>query len=99
MKIETQMHMIGIELTLHLYEVGSLKAKRRIVRSILDHTHHRFGISNAEIGYLDSFGRSSLGFGVVTNNLRNGEKILQKIINYIDKQAEVEIISVEWLEI
>lgn len=93
------MKLMGIELTLHLYSVHSLKEKRRIVRSILDHTHHRFHISTAEISYLDSLGRSSLGFGLVTNNLQNGEKILQKVINYIDEQSEVEIIDIDWLEI
>lgn len=93
------MHLIGIEVTLHLYYVNSLKEKRRIVRSILDHTHHRYEVSTAEVSYLDHFGRSGLGFGLVTNDLKTGEKILQKIINYIDQQSEVEIIDIEWLEI
>lgn len=90
--------MVGIELTLHLYEVASLKEKRRIVRSILDYIQHHFHISTAEIGYLDSLGRSTLGFGLVTNNLQNGEKVLQQVINYVDEQATVEIITIEWLE-
>lgn len=92
------MQLIGIEVTLHLYSVGSLKEKRRIIRSILDHTRHRFQISTAEIGYLDSLGRSSIGFGIATNNLQNGETILQKVINYIDEQDAVEIIEIQWLE-
>ncbi len=97
--MEKNMHLIGIELTLHLYDVGSLKEKRRIIRSILDHTHHHFHISTAEISYLDSLGRSALGFGLATNNLQTGEKVLQKVINYVDQQTEVEIINVDWLEI
>lgn len=93
------MHLIGIEITLHLYYVTSLKEKRRIVRSILDYTHHHFHISTAEIDYLDNLGRSSLGFGLATNNLQNGEKILQKVINYVDEQSEVEVIDIQWLEV
>lgn len=93
------MHLVGIEVTLHLYYVGSLKEKRRVIRSILDHTHHRFQISTAEIGYLNHLGRSRIGFGIATNNLQNGEKILQKVINYIDEQTEVEIIDIQWLEV
>lgn len=92
------MQLIGIEVTLHLYYVGSLKEKRRIIRSILDHTRHRFQISTAEIGYLDRLGRSSIGFGIATNNRQTGEKILQKVINYIDEQDAVEIIDIQWLE-
>lgn len=96
--MKANMYLIGIEVTLHLYYVDSLKEKRRIIRSILDHTQHRFQISTAEIGYLNSLGRSSLGFGIATNSLQNGEKILQKIVNYIDEQSEVEIIDVQWHE-
>ena len=94
-----KMHMLGIEVTLHLYSVHSLKEKKRIIRSILDHSHHRYKVTNAEIYYLDSLSRSSVGFGLVTNNLKIAEKILQKVINYIDQQPEVEIIEVSWLEI
>lgn len=98
MMVKNNMQLLGIEVTLHLYYVDSLKEKRRIIRSILDHTHHRFQISTAEIGYLNSLGRSSIGFGIATNNLQNGEKILQKVINYIDEQSAVEIIDIQWLE-
>lgn len=91
--------MLGIEVTLHLYAVNSLKGKRRILRSILDHSHHRYKVTNAEIGYLDNLSRATLGFGLVTNNLQTAEKILQKVINYIDQQSEVEIIRIDWLEI
>lgn len=93
------MHMLGIEVTLHLYAVNSLKEKRRILRSILDHSHHRYKVTNAEVGYLDNLSRATLGFGLVINNLQTAEKILQKVINYIDQQSEVEIIRIDWLEI
>lgn len=92
------MYLIGIEVTLHLYYVDSLKEKRRIIRSILDHTQHRFQLSTAEIGYLNSLGRSSLGFGMATNDMQKAEKILQQVINYIDEQSAVEIIDIQWLE-
>ena len=91
--------MLGIEVTLHLYSVHSLKEKRRILRSILDHTRHRYKVSNAEVTYLDNLSRAGLGFALVTNDLTTAEKILQKVVNHIDQQAEVEIIEVEWLEI
>lgn len=96
--MKNKMHLVGIEVTLHLYHVESLKEKRRIIKSILDHTRHRYAITTAEINYLDSLRRSSLGFGVVTNNLQNGETILQKVINHIDQQSEVEIIEIDWLQ-
>lgn len=91
--------MLAIEVTLHLYTVNSLKGKRRILRSLLDHTHHRYKVTNAEVGDLDSLSRSTLGFGLVSNDLTTAEKILQKVINHIDQEDEVEIIEINWLEL
>lgn len=93
------MHMVGIEVTLHLYNIYSLKEKRRIIKSILDHTRHKYQISTAEVGNQDSLDRSMLGFGLVSNDFQNAKTILQKVINYVDIQSEVEIIGIEWLEI
>lgn len=92
------MVLIGIEVIIHLYAIDSLKEKRRIVKSITDHVRSRYKISAAEVTYLDNLDRAGLGFGVVSNQLKQGEAVLQKVINYIDIQAEVEIIEIQWLE-
>lgn len=93
------MHLVGIEVTLHLYHAASLKGKRRIIKSILEHTRHRYHISTAEVGEQDHLGRSILGFGIVSNDFQNAKRILQKVINYIDELSEVEIIEINWLEV
>lgn len=93
------MYLVGIEVTLHFYYVESLKGKRRIVKSIVDHVRSRYKISAAEVGHLDSLDRGSLGFGIVSNNRQHAETILQKVINHIDIQSEVEIIEIEWIEV
>lgn len=93
------MHLIGIEVSLHFYHAPSLKEKRRIVNSILDTTRHKYEISTAEVKDHDSLVRGSLGFGLVTNSLKHGDAVLQKVINYLDIQSEVEITNIDWLEI
>lgn len=92
------MVLIGIEVILHLYAVDSLKEKRRIIKSILDHVRSRYKISAAEVDYLDSLDRSAVGFGVVSNDRMQAESVLQTVINHIDIQSEVEIIEINWLE-
>lgn len=92
------MHLMGIEVTFHFYHLESLKDKRRIVKSIVDHVRSRFKISAAEVGYLDSLERGALGFGVVSNSRKHGETVLQKVINHIDIQSEIEIIEIDWIE-
>ncbi|MDN6730889.1 MAG: DUF503 domain-containing protein [Atopostipes suicloacalis] len=93
------MHLLGIEVTLHLYSVQTLKEKRRIIRSILDRTHHKLKVSNAEVSYLDNLSRAGLAFAMVSNNPQVAEKILQKVINLIDQLSEVEIVEIEWVEL
>ena len=94
-----EMHIVGIEITLHLYHVQSLKEKRRILRSILDRSHHKYKVTNAEVGYLNSLSRSNLAFALVSNDPQTAEKILQKVINSIDLLSEVEIINIDWVEL
>lgn len=93
------MHLVGIEVVLHFYSVESLKGKRRIVKSIVDHVRSRYKISAAEVDHLDSLDRGSLGFGLVTNSRKQAEKVLQKVINHLDIQSEIEIVEIEWLEV
>jgi len=92
------MHLLGIEVSFHFYYIESLKEKRRIMRSIIDHVQSRYKISAAEVGYLDSLERGAIGFGVVSNSRKQAEKVLRKVINHIDIQSEIEIIHIDWIE-
>lgn len=92
------MHLIGIKVTVHFYYVASLKEKRRIIKSITDRVRHKYKISAAEVDYLDSLDRGSLGFGIVSNNRQHAETVLQKVLNQIDTISEIEVIEVEWYD-
>ncbi len=92
------MILVGIEVILHLYAVDSLKEKRRIVKSITDHVRSRYKISAAEVANLDSLQQATLGFGIVSNSVKQAETVLQTVINHIDIQTEVEIIKIHWIE-
>ena len=91
------MYLVGIEVKIRFYSVHSLKEKRRIVKSILDKTRHKFKISTAEVDYHDSLDQAALGFGIVTNNHKHAETILQKVINQIDTESEAEIYNIDWI--
>lgn len=92
------MHLIGIKVIFHIYYAESLKEKRRIIKSITDRVRHKYKISAAEVDYLDSLDRGSLGFGVVSNNKQHAETVLQKVLNQIDSISEIEVIEVEWYD-
>jgi uncharacterized protein len=54
-----------IEARLHVGDSGSLKSKRKVVRSIKDAVRGRFGAAVAEIGGHDSWQSSTLLIAVV----------------------------------
>lgn len=93
------MYLMGIEVTFHCYYLESLKEKRRIVKSIVDQVRSRYKISAAEIGYLDNLDQGSIGFGIVSNNRKHSEKVLQTVINHMDIRSEIEIINIDWVEV
>ena len=49
-----------IEARLHVEDSGSLKSKRKVVRSLKDSVRNRFGASVSEIGGHDTWQRSTL---------------------------------------
>ncbi len=44
---------------------GSLKAKRTVVKHVVETAKSRYGVAAAEVGYLDQWQRSELGFAAV----------------------------------
>jgi len=92
------MILAGLEVTLRLFEVYSLKEKRSIVKSIVDRTKNRFNVSSAEVAEMDNLNQAVVGFAVVSNNQKITDKVLQSVINEIDQFYEVEIISTEWFD-
>ncbi len=76
-------------------EGNSLKEKRQVIRSIIERLKNRFNISIAEVGDLDVIRRSSIGFTVVSNEKTYIERLMGKVINFIDSDARVQIIDID----
>jgi uncharacterized protein len=49
-----------IEARIHVEESGSLKSKRKVIRSLKDALRRRFGVAVAEVGGHDTWQRSTL---------------------------------------
>jgi uncharacterized protein YlxP (DUF503 family) len=62
-----------IEARLHVADSGSLKSKRKVVRSIKDAVRTRFGASVAEIDGHDTWQRSTLLIALV-----GGEEVIER---------------------
>lgn len=81
--------VVGVcQISLSLPGVTSLKAKRSIVRKVLDRTANRFNVAVAEVGLQDTHGRSVLGFAVVSADRRHANAMLDSIASFVEGAAE-----------
>ena len=81
--------VIGVcQISLSLPGVSSLKAKRSIVRKVLDRTANRFNVAAAEVGLQDTHGRALLGFAVVSADRRHANSMLDSVASFVEGAAD-----------
>src|SRR5687767_11507640 len=72
---------------------GSLKAKRQVVRRVVDRVKARFNVSVAEVGDNDLWQRASLGLSVVGNERRHVNEQIDKVLHFIEEMYVAPVIS------
>jgi uncharacterized protein YlxP (DUF503 family) len=76
-----------------LDEPNSLKRKRQIVKSLKERIRHRFGASIAEVDDQDLWQRATLGIAFVAEVQKDVEKVISKILGYIECDGTVEVVQ------
>lgn len=86
--------VVGVcQISLSLPGVTSLKAKRSIVRKVLDRTANRFNVSVAEVGQQDEHRSAVLGFAVVSGDRRHANSMLDSIASFVEGAAEAVVVD------
>jgi len=62
----------------------SLKAKRRILRSLIDRTRRRYNVSIAEMDGQDNWQRCALAIACVGNSRRHVDRVLQEVMRWLE---------------
>lgn len=91
---------VGIaRITFRLHGNQSLKEKRKVVKSLVEKSRHRFNVSVAEVADQNLHQRATIGVAVIGSDGRVLNSILDRIIDYMDSmnladmiQREVELI-------
>jgi len=92
--MKTAMFVCVIKVRLYLGAVHSLKEKRRILKSLIEKTRHKFGISIAEVGDHDLWQSSEVGFALVGNEKGLLEREMEKVLGFLERGGEAEITAV-----
>jgi uncharacterized protein len=86
---------VGIlSVELHFPESGSLKGKRKFVKSAKAQLQHRFGASVAEVDHHELWQRSRLMLACVARDHGELERLLDEAERYLSGQ-EYELVSTE----
>lgn len=70
-----------------------MKAKRSIVRRVLDRTANRFNVAAAEIGQQDAHRTAVLGFAVVSGDRRHANSMLDSIASFVEGAGEAVVVD------
>ncbi|MCL2276362.1 MAG: DUF503 domain-containing protein [Treponema sp.] len=80
-----------MQIIFEIPDSGSIKEKRRVIKSIMQKTRQKFHVSAAEVDLHDSLSFCQIGAALVSNSRVHGEAVLQKAFNMIEKENPVRI--------
>jgi uncharacterized protein YlxP (DUF503 family) len=95
------MHVSALRITLHIPNSGSLKAKRSVVRHLVETARRRFGVSACEVAEQDRWQLAVLGFAVVAPDASRATELLDRTERFVWSHPEIEVVgaSRHWLEV
>ncbi len=77
-----------LQVTVQVPESHSLKDKRMVVRSITSRVRQTFAVAVAEVGEQDAWQTAVVGVACVSNNARHADEVCQKVLAYIENDAD-----------
>lgn len=81
--------------TCHIPAAASLKDKRRIVKSVIARIQNRYNVSIAEVDAQDRLQMATIGMAAVANTRRRVEQELNVALKLLDREHELEVLSVD----
>ena len=94
------MHVAALFIEVHIPAADSLKAKRSVVRHLVEAARQRYGVSASEVSHHDLWQRAGLGFCVVAPSSAHAEQLLDRVERFVVSHPQIEVISIKrhWLE-
>ena len=94
------MHAAAVSFDLHIPQSRSLKAKRAVIRPIVEGLRHRFRVSVAEVGYHDQWQRAEIAIAVVGESEHRVVELLDAAERFIAGAPDIELLEVTtaWLD-
>jgi uncharacterized protein YlxP (DUF503 family) len=93
-------HVLALTLDLHVPECRSLKAKRSVVKSVIETARRRYGVSIAETDHQDTWQRAEVALAVVASSVQQAQEVVDEVERYVWSVPELQVLSARrrWLE-
>lgn len=95
------MHVLAMRVELHLGECRSLKAKRAVLKPLVDGARRRYGVAVAEVDHEDTWQRTTIGVVAVANSAHHVTDVIDEVERYIWSTPGVQVLGADrhWLEV
>ncbi len=84
-------HVGAMRVDLHLPGVASLKGKRALLNRAKASLVNELAVSVAEVGFQDTWQRSSLGVAVAASTATGVDRVLDRVVAVIERDPRVEV--------
>ena len=89
------MHIGVCKIQLRISESRSLKAKRRVIKSLVNRLKNRFNVAVAEVEALDAHQFAVLAAVSVSNDAAHVNKIISHVITFVETNVDAELVDYE----
>jgi uncharacterized protein len=94
-------HVLAMRVDLHLGECRSLKAKRAILKPLVEGVRRRFGVAVAEVDHEDTWQRASIGVVAVANTAHHATDVIDEVERFVWSTPGIQVLGADrhWLEV
>ncbi len=94
-------HVLALAIDLHIPECRSLKAKRSVVKSIVDTCRRRYQVAVSETDHQQRWQRARLGVVAVAPSAAHCMDVIDEVERYIWSVPQAQVLSStrHWMEV
>ncbi len=93
------MHILLLELELHIHGAQSLKDKRSVLKGLIDRLRTRYNVAVAEVDHQDKWQRAAIAVVTVCSLRDRAQQTAERVINEIESRGTADLVGIEqqWL--
>ncbi|MDZ7733769.1 MAG: DUF503 domain-containing protein [Acidimicrobiia bacterium] len=86
---------------MHLPECRSLKAKRSVLKSLMDTARRRYGVSVSETDHQQTWQRAQLAIAVAASSASQADEIADEVERYVWSTPDLQVLGThrDWVEL